>query len=241
MRILVIELQKEKRAGAVPVLLLIGFIGAAYELLNYAIRKESLLSLPFKPMDILLTQLYGMVMILNLFGIVVAACIIYNIEFKGNALKKMYVLPINMVYVYLNKFLILGILLTAAVVIQNIALICIGVINLPQGSFRLMTLIRFAGYSLLTSLPVLSFMLLISSLAENMWVTLGIGVAGFLSGMSLVNYGSKLLLIHPVVIMLKPAVAMSTSISVTVSVVAIIETIIFLISGAIFSKHSHHE
>ena len=29
-------------------------------------------------MDILLTQLYGMIMILNMFGIVVAACMIYN-------------------------------------------------------------------------------------------------------------------------------------------------------------------
>ena len=42
------------------------------------------------------------------------------------------------------------------------------------------TLVRFAGYSFLTSMPVLSFMLLISARFENMWVPLGIGVAGFL-------------------------------------------------------------
>ena len=34
-------------------------------------------------MDVLLTQLYGMIMVLNMFGIVVAACMVYNMEFKG--------------------------------------------------------------------------------------------------------------------------------------------------------------
>ena len=43
-------------------------------------------------MDVLLTQLYGMIMILNLFGIVVASCMVYNMEFKGSAIKKMYML-----------------------------------------------------------------------------------------------------------------------------------------------------
>ena len=43
-------------------------------------------------------------------------------------------------------------------------------------------------------MPVLSFMLLISSRFENMWVPLGIGVAGFLSGMALANSGLTLLL-----------------------------------------------
>ena len=51
----------------------------------------------------------------------------------------------------------------------------------------LYTSVRFAGYSFLTSMPVLSFMLLISARFENMWVPLGIGVAGFLSGMALAN------------------------------------------------------
>ena len=35
-------------------------------------RKDTLLNLPLAPMDVLLTQLYGMIMVLNLFGIVVA-------------------------------------------------------------------------------------------------------------------------------------------------------------------------
>ena len=61
----------------------LGLLGGAYALLNFIVRKDTLLSLPLAPMTILLTQLYGMIMTLNLFGIIVAACMIYNMEFKG--------------------------------------------------------------------------------------------------------------------------------------------------------------
>ena len=52
-------------------------------------------------------------------------------------------------------------------------------------------------------------MLLISSRFENMWIPLGVGVAGFLSGMALANSNLAVLMAHPFVLMLKPAVAMS--------------------------------
>ena len=71
-----------------PILLAMGVLGAAYAFLNFIIRKDTLLSLPLAPMDILLTQLYGMLMVLNMFGIIVATCMIYNMEFKGEAIKK---------------------------------------------------------------------------------------------------------------------------------------------------------
>ena len=40
-------------------------------------------------------------MVLNLFGIVVATCMIYNMEFKGRAVKKMYMLPVSVPAMYL--------------------------------------------------------------------------------------------------------------------------------------------
>ena len=95
MKTLAIELRKEKRTGVIPVLLAVGVLGAAYAFVNFLVRKDTLLNLPLAPMDVLLTQLYGMIMVLNLFGIVVAACMIYNMEFKGSAVKKMYMLPIS--------------------------------------------------------------------------------------------------------------------------------------------------
>lgn len=122
MSLLTIELQKEKRTGVIPVLIVVGILGAAYALVNFFVRKNTLLSLPLAPMDVLLTQLYGTLLILNMFGIIVATCMIYNMEFKGNAVKKLYMLPVSVPKMYLYKFLILTILLLIAITLQNLAL-----------------------------------------------------------------------------------------------------------------------
>ena len=241
MNALIIELRKEKRTGIILLLLAVGLLGAAYAFVNFIVRKETLLSLPLAPMDVLLTQLYGMMMVLNMFGIIVAACMIYSIEFQGNAVKKMYVLPISISGMYLCKFLILSFMLLVAVIIQNVALIQIGMNDLPQGSFNMQTLIWFALYSFVTSMPVLSFMLLISSRFENMWYSLGIGVAGFLSGMALANADIPLLMLHPFVIMLKPAVSMSAQPDGLVALISLIEIFAYLGTGLWMAKNLRYE
>ena len=219
MKTLIIELKKEKRTGIIFLMPALGLLGGAYALLNFIVRKDTLLSLPLAPMTILLTQLYGMIMTLNLFGIIVAACMIYNIEFKGNAVKKMYVLPIHVPAMYLCKFLILTVLLSIAITLQDLALTKIGITNLPRGSFELF----------------------IASLFENMWISLGIGVAGFLSGMALGVPKIGLFLADPFVIMLKPAVSMSTRPDVSVIAIAIVETLLFLSAGLWTSANIHYE
>lgn len=241
MRVLMIELQKEKRTGVIPVLLAVGVLGALYAFVNFLVRRETLLNLPLDPMDVLLTQLYGMIMVLNMFGIIVAACMIYNMEFKGSAIKKIYMLPMNVHGMYFSKFLILTVTLMVAITLQNLALMQIGITNLPQGSFKINSLISFAVYSFVTSMPVLSFMLLISSRFENMWIPLGIGVAGFLSGMALVTSNINLLMLHPFVTMLKPAVAMSARPDVVVAIISTIETVIFLGTGLLMTKQMSYE
>lgn len=241
MNMLIIELRKEKRTGVVPLLLLVGVMGAVYALINFIVRKDTLLNLPFTPMDVLLTQLYGMIMVLNMFGIVVAACMVYNMEFKGNATKKMYMLPVSVPKMYLCKFLILTVLILTAIVLQNLALIKIGISELPQGAFEMGTLLRFAAYSFITSMPTLSFMLLVSSRFENMWMPLGIGVAGFLSGMALANTDTDLLLLHPFIVMLKPAVAMSAQPDNGVVMISLAETFLFLFIGLWMAKHLRYE
>lgn len=241
MNTLGIELQKEKRTGAIPVLLTVGILGAAYAYVNFIVRKETLLNLPMAPMDVLLTQLYGMILVLNMFGIIAAACMIYHMEFQGNAIKKMYMLPVSVPKMYLCKLLILAVMLFAAVIVQNLALLQIGVTNLPEGTFELWKLLRFTWYSFLTSMPVLAFMVWISSRSENMWIPLGTGVAGFLSGMALANTKWKLLLVHPFVIMLKPAVAMSAEPDAAVTIAAMIETILFTGAGLCMTKYRRYE
>ena len=241
MRALVIELRKEKRTGVIPVLLAVGILGAAYAFVNFLVRKDTLLNLPLDPMDVLLTQLYGMIMILNLFGIVVAACMVYNMEFKGSAIKKMYMLPMSVPGMYLCKFLILTVMLFAAVALENLALMQIGMRDLPQGSFEMGTLLRFTGYSFITSMPVLSFMVLISSRFENMWVPLGVGVAGFLSGMALASSDAAVLMVHPFIVMFKPAVAMSAQPDMLAVLFALVETLLFLGAGLWMAKNLRYE
>ena len=241
MNALGIELRKEKRTGVISVLLAVGILGAAYAFVNFIVRKDTLLNLPLAPMDVLLTQLYGMIVVLNMFGIVVASCMAYNMEFKGNAVKKMYMLPMSVPGMYLCKFLILTFMLLAAIILQNLALAQIGMTDLPQGSFEMMTVIRFAAYSFITAMPVLAFMLLISSRFENMWVPLGVGVAGFLSGMALAASDHMLLCAHPFVIMLKPAVAMSAQPDLMVVIFSLAETAIFLFSGLLAAKYLRYE
>ena len=192
-------------------------------------------------MDVLLTQLYGMIMVLNMFGIVVAACMVYNMEFKGTAIKKMYMLPISVPEMYLCKFLILTVLLLAAIVLQNSALLKIGTSDLPAGTFEMNTLLIFTAYSFITSMPTLSFMVLVASRFENMWMPLGIGVAGFLSGMALANSNVSLLLIHPFVIMLKPAVAMSAQPDIEIIMISMAETFLFLGMGLWMAKKLRYE
>ena len=230
MNALAVELRKEKRTGVIPLLPAVGILGAAYAFLNFLVRKDALLGLPLAPMDVLLTQLYGMLMVLNMFGIIVAACMVYNMEFKGNAVK-----------MYFCKFLILSAMFLSAVVLQNLSLMWIGMAELPQGAFEMGTLVKFAGYSFLTSMPVLSFMVLVSSRSANMWMPLGIGVAGFLSGMALADSGSGLLLVHPFVVMLKPAVAMSAQPDIAVATAAFIETLLFLGTGLWMAKNLRYE
>ena len=241
MRALVIELWKEKRTGVIPVLLAVGILGAAYAFANFLVRKDTLLGLPLAPMDVLLTQLYGMIMILNLFGIVVAACMVYSMEFKGSAIKKMHMLPMSVPGMYLCKFLILTVMLFVAVALENLALMKIGMSDLPQGTFEMGTLLRFTAYSFITSMPVLSFMVLISSRFENMWVPLGVGVAGFLSGMALASSAAAFLMVHPFLVMFKPAVAMSAQPDMMVIMFALAETLLFLGLGLWMAKKLRYE
>ena len=69
------------------------------------------------------------------------------------------------------------------------------------------------------------------------WIDFG----GFLSGMALANSGLTLLLVHPFVIILKPAVAMSAQPDSTVALVALVETLLFLAVGLWLAKYRRYE
>ena len=236
-----LELKKEKRTGLVAILFLTGIIGALYVFLNYKIRGNTLLNMPLDPMDVLLTQLYGMIMVLNMFAIVIATSIAYNMEFSGFAIKKMYVLPISMWKVFVAKFLIITSVFFIAIVIQNAALMWIGISKLGSDKFDMGVFLMFVLYSYITSLPVISFMLMIASLFENLWVTIGIGVAGFLSAVALQGDNAKYVLSHPFIVMFKPAIAMTAKSDLAVMLIAIFETIVFFAIGVVIAENKKSE
>ena len=74
-----------------------------------------------------------------------------------------------------------------------------------------------------------------------MWIPLGVGVAGFLSGMALAISNLPLLMIHPFVVMLKPAVAMSAQPDIAVILCSLAETLLFLGVGLWMAKNLRYE
>lgn len=117
----------------------------------------------------------------------------------------------------------------------------IPVIFLTSGTFDLLTLVKYTGYCFVSTLPVLAFMLLVSSRCENIWFTLGIGVAGFFSGMAMSLSDIAIFLINPFVLMMKPAVASTASIDMKVLILGFVETIIFFMVGWYLGKIKHYE
>jgi len=150
-------------------------------------------------------------------------------------------LPVSVPSMYLSKFAILTVMFLFSVALENAALARIGMVELPHGAFSLRAVVSFSLYSFITTMPTLSFMLLVASRFQNMWIPLGVGVAGFLSGMALAPSDAALLMVHPFVVMLKPAVAMSAQPDVSVAVVSVVETVLFLGAGLWMAKKLRYE
>ncbi len=238
MRAMLLEIRKSRRSGVLPALPLAGLLGALYALVNFLVRADSLLRLPLPPMTILLTQLYGMVAVLNLFAIVLAACTIWHIEHASGALRRLQALPCSLSRVYLGKFALLALFLALAIALQHAALAWIGRRCLPPGTFDAGQLIRFGLYALLTALPALTAMLLAAFLSESLWVALGVGVAGFLSAMALATLSTPLAMLHPFVILLKPAMAASAVPDPTACAFAACEAALLLAAGPVCARRS---
>ena len=234
-QLLNLEWKKEKRTGAFMSLVLAGCFGALYALANFTWRKATLLGLDMEPMDILLTQSYGMMALFNAFGIIVSSCLVYHIEFQEHGLEKLWALSLNMASVYLAKFLLLAIALGLAIGLESLALLGIGLFVLPPHTFELSTWFSFSLYMVGLALPTLSLMVWIASLFETIWIPLGIGVAGFFSAMALAP-GSNLWLINPFLLLLKPALLLQGQVSWLLCLVALLETMLFLGLGLFTSQ-----
>lgn len=241
MKMLAVELYKQRRTGLLAVLLAVGLLGAGYAALLFGLRVEQLLALPLAPMDVLLTQLYGVLCVLDIFGIVVAACLAYHLEFSGNAIRKLGVLPVGGGVVFFWKFFIIAAGLLAAWVIQYAVIAVVGLRCLSRGSFDLAALVTFAFYTYLAALPIVALLLLVASRFPNIWIPLGVGVAGFLSGIALATAKSALWLVHPFVAIFQPAIAVTATPNPAVIAVTVLETAGFLGLGLGLAQYRSYE
>ncbi len=241
MRSLFTELKKTKNTGITQIMPFIGILGAIYTFAFILTQKETLLSFGLSLSEMLLTQANSLVLVLNLFGIILIASIIYGIEYRGNAIKKMYMLPVKIYSIYINKLIICTTMLLICIFMEHIALYFIGKFVFGAEILNIWDFILFAGYSFISSLPTLTFMMMISSKSENIWIVIGIGVLGFLSGMTMVMGNSVIFLLNPFVLILKPAINGSSMPSIMIILVSLVQSILFTIGGVFLAEKSFYE
>ncbi len=241
MHSLSIEVQKLRRAGVIGTLMLAGAAGSIYAVMNWVGRKEVLLAADINPMSVLLTQLYGVICLLNIFAIIVITSNIYYIEHQNNGLKRMRTLPIKISEIFTSKLVILSGTLLIAYVIEFTTLALLGNLYLPKETFDFIVLIQFAFYVFLISLPCLTLMLMVSMLSANLWITIGIGVVGFFSGMSMVAMDTAVNTLNPFALILKPAMSLSAEVDLIMLMISVIETIIFVAIGIFIANKRKEE
>ena len=236
-----IEIKKLRRAGVLNTLIFAGIAGAIYAVLNWSIRKDFLLAADTNPMTALLTQLYGVLCLINVFAVIVSASNIYSIEYINNGLRKMKTLPIKSGNLFIQKLIILVIVLALTYCIEFISLAILGEKHLPHGTFDAFVLIQFAFYTFLIILPCLVFMLIVSMLSPNMWITVGIGIVGLFSGMASIGIDNIVSSLNPFVLLLKPAMSLTTEIDSFILIISIIEIIVFLLIGIFIANRKSEE
>ena len=91
---MILEIKKLARTGFVPCLLCAALLAAAFPAVNMTARSENYLGLPGSPLAILLDANWQLMAMVNLFAALLAACILYHIEYSGKAMQKMDTLPI---------------------------------------------------------------------------------------------------------------------------------------------------
>lgn len=170
-----VELQKLKRTGLLPFTVVCALLGAAVPLINMAVRSEVFLSQSGSPVDILLTANSQMMSMLNVLAVVIISCILYHIEFSGGAILKLRTLPTSEIKIYLSKLAVLTICVVFVLLLETAGLAaCVkgyfsDCLSAPE-------LLKSFLFSAVLLLPSFALMLAVSSLCENLWVSLGIGV-----------------------------------------------------------------
>lgn len=143
--------------------------------------------------------------------------------------------------IYLGKCLLILAGYICCIVPEFAALALIGLKTLPDGSFTFPELFRFSAECFLGGLPSITLMALVSSRLKNMWVTLGIGTAGFFSMMAMGGGKNTLFYFDPFYLIIQPALQKSLTTDWAGVAFAIVESAIFAFLGVLISTRFNNE
>jgi hypothetical protein len=192
-----LERKKMKRMGIPLVILALVALAFAFPMVNIKFRGLGILGTDSPQTVAFFESHVPLIGSLNMLGLVVMAALMYVVEYQDGGMKKMETLPVPIWKMFLSKALYLSLVYGVMVLLQGGALVGAGKLLLAEtkGLFDVTVCYSLQGFVL--GLPIISFMLVVSALFENLWVPLGVGVFGYLSGSVLPNTVPVLLLIHP--------------------------------------------
>lgn len=236
--IIAIEKRKLKRTCYFLIMLSAGFIGGGYAFAFFAVQKDVILHLPLDPAAGLLTQSYGLISLVNLFAVIVGACTLFHTEYASEGIKKMAALPVSIMRIYTGKTVIYLFTIFSALIMETAGLILTAQIFLPAETNAVGQIVLFMGSVFLLTVPGSLLMLLISALNSNMWITIGVGVAGLFSALGYGALGGNTaFLINPFSLIIYPAVHMNGYIPGWIIGIAIVESaVIFIISTILLKR-----
>lgn len=173
---LLLECKKMKRTGFYPAFFAGGILASCFPLLNMLVRSENFTSLPQTPVQILLNSNWQMMAMLNTLLILAGACILYHTEFADHADLRMQTLPLAENSSFFNKFFLMAGTCCTALAIEGAMLLFCALHWFYSYPGFLKELAGNLGYSLMLLLPCMLLSLLIASIFQNMWVSLGTGI-----------------------------------------------------------------
>lgn len=166
-----LEFKKIKRTGLLPTFIIGGVLIAAIPIL-----KMILLSNSYQTIEELLMENWQMIAMLNTFLMISGACIVYSLEYANNAIKKIESLPVSESSLFFNKFFLMAILVGMLLIFEMLGIAITAIQEGSIGTALWLELSKHFAFLLVMNLPAILFSLIIASLFENIWTTVGINL-----------------------------------------------------------------
>jgi hypothetical protein len=159
-----------------PVMFLIGFLLKHHHIDQLGLNSNAWMALASK-----LWQFRGLLLLPM--GIVLAASLIMQIEYRNNGWKQLHTTPQSPLTIFSAKLLTLILMTLTCFLYFNTGMLLAGVLpsliftgRLPKANFPVYDLVSLNAKFFLAALPILTFQYLLSLLFKNFLVPIGIGI-----------------------------------------------------------------